>query len=416
MARIGIPLAAMATGPAAAQVVIAGQSVADRARPDYDAIGSRLGGFRLYPSVTTSVEATNNYLATDTNRRSDIYVTVRPEVVIRSDWARNRLEGRAFVDQSVHANLTSENATQYGAFANGAYDVSRDTQLRGEVSAARYVESRTSLGSAQGALRPIRFDVYRAGLGASHSINDLVLTGNTALEYRNFYNAPQIGGGVLDQDFRDVRIATVGGSAYYPLRNGIGLVASGGYDNERYTRRPGRNGFIEGVDIDRDSSGFNLQGGVTLELSRLIIGTIQAGYLTRRYNDSRLRNFSGLSFNADVLWNVTPLTSIRGRASRSVQDTSSPLIAGNTRSDFALSVDHELYRYIIVSGDVGYGHFRPNGVGFSGDEYTVGTGARYLIDRRFSVAANARHSGRSSSSQFLRYQATSASVSLRVQF
>lgn len=414
--RLGASFALAVGSPAAAQVVIAGQSVADRARPDFDAIGSSVGGFRLFPSVTTSIEATDNYLATNTNRRGDVFLTVQPEALIRSEWARNRLEARAYLNEAVHARLTGENATQYGASVAGAYDVSRVTQFRGDVSAARYVESRTSLGSFQGSQKPVTFEVYHAGIGASHAFNDLALSANTAIEYRNFNDAPLIGGGFVDQDFRDVRTVSAGGGASYALRNGISLTANAQYSDDRYTLRPGRPGFAQGTDINRNSSGYNLQGGVSLELSRLIFGNIAVGYLTRRYDDPRLRNFSGLSFNADVLWNVTPLTSIRARASRSIQDTSSPLIAGNTRSDIGVRVDHELYRYLIVSGDVNYGRFRPNGVGFGGNEYSVGAGARYLIDRRYSVSANIRHSGRSSDSQFLRYQATTVGVSLRIQF
>ena len=71
---------------------------------------------------------------------------------------------------------------------------------------------------------------------------------------------------------------------------------------------------------------------------------------------------------------------------------------------------------MIVSGDASYGHFRPNGVGVGGDEYLIGVRARYLINRRYSVLAGVRHSGRSSDSPFLRYQANYINAAFRVQF
>ena len=58
----------------------------------------------------------------------------------RSDFALTRVEARAFATQSVHASLPRENATQFGASASGAYEPTRDLQLRADVSAARYVE------------------------------------------------------------------------------------------------------------------------------------------------------------------------------------------------------------------------------------------------------------------------------------
>jgi hypothetical protein len=332
------------------------------------------------------------------SRRSDAYLTVTPEVVVRSDWARNRLEGRAYVTQDVHANLTNENATQYGASLAGAYDISRETQVRADVSAAKFVESRSSLGSFQGAREPVRFEVYHAGVGASRSVNELSLSANAGIDYRNYQDAPIGNGLFIDQDFRDVRDISVGGSAQYDLRNGIGLIFSANYSDEQYDVRPGKSGFLPGA-IDRDSTGLTLQGGITLELTRLVFGNIQVGYINRKYNDPRLKDLNSLSYNADVLWNVTPLTSIRVRASRSVEDTSSPEFAGNTRNDFRIGVDHELYRYVII--------------GIGGDEYSVGAGARYLIDRHFSAFANVGYAARSSDSTFLRYNSVTGSVGIR---
>ncbi len=403
-------------GTASGQVVLAGQGVADRARPDYDAIGTDVDSFRLYPSVTTSAEATDNYLATETNRRGDVALTVRPEVAIRSQWSRHRLDATLFVDQSIHGNLSSENATQFGGLVGGVYDISRQTQVRGDLSYGRYVESRTSLGSLQGSIEPVKFTVFHAGLGIARQQGDLTLNANTSLDYRNFSDTFLPGRVRFDQDFRDVRTVAAGGSAQYSLRNGVGLIASVRYTDDRYTFRPGAPGFLRGTDINRNASGFVLQGGVTLELSRLLLGTLQIGYLNRQYNDGRLRNFNGLSFDGNLLWNITPLTTLRFRASRSVEDTSSPLVAGNVRSDFHVYADHELYRYVILSGDAGYARFRPNGVGFGGNEVSIGASARYLIDRRFSINGGARYSERSSDSAFLRYRATTGFVSARVQF
>ncbi|AYJ86969.1 hypothetical protein D3Y57_14755 [Sphingomonas paeninsulae] len=401
----------MAT-PAAAQTVISGQGVADRARPDYDPLGTPLGSFTLLPAVTATASATNNYLATDTDQRSDVYLSVTPEVVVRSNWSRNQLQGRVYVTQDVHANLTSENATQYGASLAGAYDISRETQVRADVSAGRFVESRSSLGSFQGSVEPVRYEVYHAGIGASRSFNELSLNANTSVEYHNYHDAELAGGLVVDQNFRDDRVISVGGSAQYDLRNGLGLIFTARYDDDLYNVRPGKPSFLPG-DINRDSTGLTLQGGITLELTRLVFGNVQVGYLSRKYHDPLLNNVGGLSYNADVLWNVTPLTSIRVRASRSVEDSSSPDFAGNTLSDFSISVDHELYRYIIISGNADYGHFTPNGIGIGGNQYSVGAGARYLINRHFSVSGNVGYAARTSDSTYLRYNAFTGSIAVR---
>lgn len=404
------------TVPALAQSDVRGQGVADRPRPDFDPYGYPVGAFTLYPSVTTAVLATNNYLATDTNKRGDLYAVVSPEVQLSSNWVRNRLTARAYFNQSLHANLSNQNIAQYGVSLGGALDVSHATQITADTSAGHYVENRADLGSFQGTSEPVTYSAYRARLGISQNFNRLTLNGSVALNELNYNNIPVPGGPPINQHFRDVRAFTGVLSAQYEVASGIGLILTGQYDNNFYSFRPGQLGFDPLINIDRASSGFNLEGGITFELSSLVFGSIQFGLLSRNYRDARLRDFQGPSYSANILWNVTPLTSLRLTAQRSVEDASSTVVAGNTRSDLKLFIDHELYRYIILSGDLGYGSFTPNGPGVGGQEFTVGAGARYLIDRRWSVGANLRHSQRSSESSFLRYQATTASVSVKFAF
>lgn len=403
----------LAGSPALAQVDSRGTAVADRARPDYDALGARVGAFTLYPSVTVAVSATDNYLARDFDKQGDVYATISPEYTIRSNWARHRVEGRAWVSQSVHAELTGDNETEFGLSANGMYDASRFAQITAGAAAEQFSENRSALGAFRNTREPVRFKIARFNIGNAQSFNRFSLNWTGSATFVNYDDVNSGSGFVFDQDFRDVRRLNGGVTAQYELRSGIGLIATAEINDSRYDFRPGQPGFDPLTDIDRKSRGYNLLAGVTFELSSLVFGSLQVGVLDRSYRDPRLRDFSGLSFNGDILWNVTPLTSVRFTASRSVEDTSSRTIAGNTRSRFGISVDHELYRYIILSGDVSYGSFKPNGPGIGGDEYGIGAGARYLIDRNWSVLGNLRYDKRSSDSQFLRYQAFSGGLSVR---
>lgn len=397
-----------------AQTVQPGQSVADRARPDYDPLGTSVGSFNLYPSANISVDATDNYRATDTNREGDAFFTVQPQARLVSDWGRHRLNANVYYARSFHIGKGSENISQYGASATGVYDVSRRTSFRADLSAARSAESRSSLGAFRNSLEPVRYDNFRTGLAITQDLDPLTLTGQVSAERINYYDARVAGGGVIDQDFRDLRVLTAGGSARYAMRNGIGLMFSGQYQRNDYDFGPGSLGYNPATTVDRHSNGIRLQGGVSLELSKLIIGYIQVGYLNRNYRDPRLRDSGGLSFDADVLWNATPLTSVRLSARRSFEETSSQVIAGNTRNDFGVRVDHELYRNVILNADANYGSFSPNGPGFGGREYSLGTGARYLVNRNFTLTVGVRHSRRDSDSPFLRYNATSGGIGLRV--
>lgn len=397
--------------PATAQTVLRGQGVDDRPRPDYDPMGVSVGAFQLFPQINLDVLATDNYRATNVDRLSDVYAIGVADLRFTSNWARNDLSGGAYVSQSVHAELPSENVTQYGASLRGALDVSRDSQLRASINADHKVESRTSLGSFQGTASPVSYDVFLGSVGASQVIDRLVLNATVALEQQNFFDVVGPDGSIIDQSYRDVRTLRAGGSAQYEMWSGVSLLVSGMYVNADFTAP-----LTFPTELRRDSSGFDLLGGVSLELSSLIFGQIQFGYLSRIYVDPRLKDVNGPSFQADILWNVTPLTSLRLGGARTIEDASSTQFAGNTRSEVNLSVIHELYRYIIITADVAVSHFSPNGPGASGNEFGVDVLTQYLINRRWRVGCNVRYGQRTSEEPSLRYHATTVSFVTQFTF
>lgn len=398
---------------ALAQVVERGVGVADRGRPDYDPSGTRVGTFLMYPSLSVAADWTDNYRATDTNRQADEYLIVSPEVRIASDWNRNSVNARFHVDQSLHARLNGENSTQALADVSSQYDISRRTAISADISAAHFVESRSSLGSVINARDPVGYENYHSSIGIAQDFNRLDLDLSAGANYLNFHNVRAFDGTLIDQNYRDYRSLEQSLTAKYDVGGGLGVIVTAQTNQDHYIFGPGSTNFNRAVNLDRNSNGYTLLGGLTFELSSLIFGSVQFGWLNHNYRDSRLKDVAGFSYNANILWNVTPLTSVRLRAARTVEDTSSTSVAGNTRDDFSIGVDHELYRYVIVSADARYSPFRPNGPGGGGREYGAGASVRYLVDRHWQATLSARYDGRSSSSTYLRYHAALVGLSVR---
>jgi hypothetical protein len=404
-------LCALSASAATAQTVLRGQGVAERPRPDYDPLGIDVGAFQLYPQINLDARATDNFRAANVNRQSDVYMLAVADLRFNSTWAQNEVAGGAYVSQSAHALLPAENVTQYGASLRGALDVSRESQLRASINADHKVESRTSLGSFQGTPTPVSYDIYLASVGGSQIIDRLVVNATLAFEQQNFFDAIASDGSVIDQSYRDVRTIRAGGSAQYEVRSGVSLLVSGMYVNADYTAP-----LTSPTELRRNSAGFDLLGGVSLELSSLIFGQVQFGYLSRIYVDPRLKDINGPSFQAALLWNVTPLTSLRLGGARTIEDASSTQFAGNTRSEVNFSVQHELYRYIILSADIAVSHFSPNGPGASGNEFGAGIGGQYLIDRNWRIGGTLRYAQRTSEQSSLEFHATTVSILTQLTF
>jgi hypothetical protein len=122
---------------------------------------------------------------------------------------------------------------------------------------------------------------------------------------------------------------------------------------------------------------------------------------------------SGPSFDADVLWSVTPLTSIEATGKHYVEESGSTNFAGNIRTDLGLKVHHELYRNVVLRSEFNYGHFEPVIGGASGNEYSVLMAARYRMNRRITVNAQLLYSRRDATVENLRYHAATANLGLR---
>lgn len=414
MAKVALFAALVASStPALAQSIPQGEDVAERAHPEYDQLGVDVGAFRLRPSITSTVAVTDNYRATNRDRDTNVGLLLRPDLTWQSMWGRHKVSGDVFFQQRLNAPLTSENANSYGISGAGIYDFSHDTKFNISASAQRLVEDRRSLNSFRGSIEPVRYDRFNLG-GAVTQVFGRAEFQGTAEIYRYDYHDAILAGGVrASQDYRDLRLVRVGGSAEYDLGNGIGVVLSGRHFTSRYDFGPSSSRFIPGLSLDRDSSGDTVQAGITLELSNLIFGTIQGGFLRHDFEDRRLHDVSGPTFTANVLWTVTPLTSFVITGRRWVEESASLVSAGNVRTDLTMEIHHELYRQLLLTAETDYSRFTPVSAGGSGSDCTLIFGGRYLMSRRATLSGEVRYSRRDASIQFGPYHATEARLSFR---
>lgn len=383
MAGAFLPAAAMAQSD---QSVPPGVGAADRLRPEYDPIGARVGGMYVFPRIDATLSATDNALATANDRKSDIFVVARPSVALQSDWSRHRLVAEAHASRSVHARLSREDVTQYGASFDGTYDISRATGVRLIGEAEHLTLDRTAYNNLVNARSPIEYDRYAGSIGIDQSFNRLSVSMTSSVLRLDFSDATAYDGVAIDQDFRDFTQIAVIGSARYRFGSGPSLIARVQADRNDYDVNP--------VGLERNSNGIKVEGGMAFDLSSLLYGEVRAGYIRRTYENSLFPNASGLSFGANLLWNVTPLTSLRFRADRSFQESRSGVAAANLYTQGEIGVDHELLRYVILTASARYAHIEPLGdLGIS-REYGATLRARYLVNRRMQVNADYRFTKR----------------------
>ena len=410
-----IGAALIGEGRAVAQTPPPNIAVADRARPAYDPLGWRVQSIFFYPSVAGSYEYDDNVRSTRTDRQSDSVFYIAPQLRIKSGLRRHAFDINLKYSRSYHARLTTEDVTQYGAFGRGVLDLSRRTRIRADGSAERATEKRGALSSFGGTRSPVRYNRFVGNIGLEQEAGSFVFLGQVGQRRLRYEDTVDALGQPLDQKFRNFRMETALLQARLRMRSGLSAFIRASGDKRIYAIRPGDVGFDPITGIDRSSKGGKIEAGLAMELTNLLYGNIRAGYLKVAYDDPQLRDVDGVSFGADLLWNVTSLTSLRLTADRSLDETVSPLTAGNLRSEVNVGADHELLRNLILTADMRYARISPAGPTAKSRENEFEAGAKYLLNRYLMAKLTFNHSRRSSDNPAIGFKANSLMFTLTLR-
>lgn len=368
-------------------------SVRDRARPEYDPLGIRLGGFDLNGHLDLSATHTDNLFATETNPVDDTIFHVTPYASLTSRWSRHALGFFAGADFASHQDFSSEDASTYFAGTNGRVDIGSNSYVFGSAGFAHSVESRTDPDAAVSG-SPNEFDTTNMEIGARHNFNRYAIQAAVGHREYDFDNTPSRDS---EEDYVTGRIEAV------------------------FT--PRISGFVEATADDRtyntndalSSDGRSYLAGVTLNFSELMRGEIGVGYFNRDYNGGE--SLDGVALSGNLEWYVTRLTTLTFDANRSGQDRGGIGNAPFVESRYGARVDHELLRNLILSGSVDWGQREYEVIDRQDEFNTVAIEASYLLDRRMSLFARADRIEVDSSGadRYRSFDASSATVGIRLK-
>ena len=394
-----------------AQADVQNQSVYDRPRPEYDTEGIRLGSFRLQPSVESDVSFDDNVFA-QPDGQSDVIFRLLPRVVARLERPLYDVRLDLLAEVERYLENGSENTEDLAAQATARYGLGTRTLIAANAAYRIQSEDRRSFDSvSDSGTRLTRHDMS-AELGARQDLGNLDITANGRMRRVTYGDARDATGDPTDFSFRDFTLYQLSGGAAYGISANDEVSARLTYDRRDYAIQLDDPDF-DPTRFDRTSEGWRAEVGYGRQVSELLFLRVLAGYLQQNYQDPRLQNISGLSLDGDMLWNFSPLTSVRATISRAIDETVSPLRAGNLRTQASARVDHELLRNLVLSGYVRGADIDPSGIGDQIQEYEVSASARYLFSRRLSFRAALEHFTRSSDNADIAFSENIATLGVR---
>ena len=115
-----------------------------------EALGTPVGAFILYPSLTLGTEYNDNIFATDGNEEDDIIFRIRPQVLVASDWDNHSLQFLAEGDLARYVDNSSEDTSGYRFLSDGRVDILRDTFATLNAGVTQTFEERGSADDVNG--------------------------------------------------------------------------------------------------------------------------------------------------------------------------------------------------------------------------------------------------------------------------
>ena len=357
-----------------------GIHVLDRERPEFDAVGVRAGSFMVYPEVTLGLSYDDNVFGTPTTTDESLIYGVRPSVSVESDFGRHALNFNAYSDSAFYEAETSEDHTDWGASADGVVEISPLTQVQAMVSYDQLSEDRTSTNRVAGGAERTEYSVFNATAYLNQRFNRMTASVGASYTENDYDDTPAIGGGILDQDFRDHVKWEVPVRLSYDVSADTSVFVRGTYNTREYDQQP------PAVAVNRDSDGYDVGVGAAFDFTNLLRGEAWVGYISQEYDQVGFQSIDGIDFGLSAEWYASELTTVTAGVDRSVEESTSGGSSGHLDTNFNLGIAHELQRNIILTADASYLDVEFEGITRTDETISAGVGAQYLLNRNAEIS------------------------------
>ncbi|HKX78257.1 MAG TPA: outer membrane beta-barrel protein [Novosphingobium sp.] len=354
-------------------------SVALEPRPEYDALGLMVGGFKILPSVETRLEVTSNTYLSPVNPVLAPVIEFNPQIDVRSQWSRHFLHFLGRSNSSRYIGEARRNEDTWRLQADGALNVTREVSIKPLISIAQVALDRFS-GDVTGDIAGVSNyrqnaaaleGTYTAGRGRATLIGEYYGL--------NFSSVQLTDGSTVDQSALNRKVYSLTMRFEYAASPDFLLYAQGSAAKiDSASTSVGQLALA-------DSTGGRVQAGTRVNLPGFGSALFAVGYTRRKYDILPERTVSGISAEARVLVNPSALTTITFDLGRRLSDTQS--ISGNPfmQSRARLAVDHSLLYNLFINASVSLSKEDYKGNRQRSGSTSFFVGAKYLATRRYQL-------------------------------
>ncbi len=375
------------------------RSLTVRESEQYDAKGVRLGGFKLFGTVEADEVFNDNVNATSSavGKQAGFIQLVNPTLELKSDWNNHMLHAYAkggFGFYSVNPQLNNYQDASIGA--DGRLDIQRNWNVYGGASWNRRHDEFGTPNTPTGIGLPVTvYNQATANVGYFQAFNRLNVRLDGRYDNYNFFNnglGPAQG--VIpnsDRNRNEWREALRFGYEFSP---GYEVWVRGSLNQRRYFQ-------LDTSGLDRSSNGFDVVGGVVIDLGGITAVEVFAGYLQQTYVSGQFATISTPTFGLTGYWNPVRDLWVKPFIRRTVDDSAFTGSAAYLSTTGGLDVNYHVRPNLRLDGHADYAVADYSALSAGGsnqyDQYiTLRAGLMYLPTANFYVGPTYQFIHRSS--------------------
>ncbi len=389
-------------------------------RPDeqpFDPVGLDVGLLRVKPYFESDVGYDDNPDRVPKGSsllRGSSFLYEEGGADFASDWSRHSLIGSLRLGYyDYFENSNADRPTGGGKFTS-RIDVTRDTKINIDGQFNLDTQNPTSPNITPGVAtatlrgRPLIYS-FGGGLGVQQNFNRLEMSLRGSVDRFGNQDATFSDGSVQDLSHYNYNAYGLTGRAAYEMTPGVKPFIEATVDQR-----------VHDFEVDplgnlRNSTGADAKIGSTFELTRLITGSIAGGYADRHYQDARLKDLRGATFDSSLVYTATPLTTVTLRGTTTLDETTVAGASGTITRKASLEVGHALLRNLTITGLASY--VDANYVGGNLDQRTMDLGLRveYNLTRSVVIKGSFTHERLLSNASGSDYTANVIMIGLKLQ-
>ncbi len=328
------------------------RSATVRESEQYDSKGVRLGAFKLFGTLEADEVFNDNVNAASNavGKTAAFIQLVNPTLELKSDWNNHMLNAYAkggFGFYSVNPSLNNFQDVSVGA--DGRLDIQRNWNVYGGASWNRRHDEFGTPNTPTGIGLPVTiYNQTTANVGYFQTFNRLNVRVDGRYDNYNFFNngLGPAQGVILnsDRNRNEFREALRFGYEFSP---GYEVWVRGSLNQRRYFQ-------LDTSGLDRSSNGFDVVGGMIIDLGGITAVEVFAGYLQQTYVSGQFSTISTPTFGLTAYWNPVRDLWVKPYVRRTVDDSAFTGSAAYLSTTGGLDVNYNIRPNIRLDAHADY--------------------------------------------------------------